>query len=282
LADVELVLLTHQHIDHVGLAEIVMRRAGADVACHVALAAWLEHLPMSHVADDAHIAARLRGHGVPIAEIAAFDARATTIRSFGSQPTPTVTLRDGEELCLRDRTLRAEHRPGHSPTDTVLVDTANGLMFTGDHLMTDAWTTPYLAPGAAAADDWAADFAPARALRAALEQTARTVPGVLGLPGHGEPVHDVRVHAAAVLKRQQARAESLLERIDRPTTAAELRSGRFTRLSPARGYLGLFEVLAELALLQEQGLVACLPGSPARVTRSDADRRSRRLGRDER
>src|SRR5205807_2865500 len=40
--DIELVVLSHQHMDHLGLAGIVARRSGAEVAALEALAPWTE------------------------------------------------------------------------------------------------------------------------------------------------------------------------------------------------------------------------------------------------
>lgn len=264
LTDVQLVLLTHQHIDHIGLATIVAQRARAELAAHATLVDWLERAPESHAEDDEHTAARMAAHGVPDTEIAEFQGRARAIRWLGSRPTPTITLRDGDEIQLRERTLRVVHRPGHSPTDTMFADAAHQLMFTGDHLMADAWATPHLVPGSSGGEDGLADLEPARTLRASLDETATTPANVFGLPGHGAPFPDVRAQALHVAQRQRDRAAALLERLDEPRTAAELRSGRFSKLSAARGYLGFLEVLAELSVLAEDGRVRHVAGSPIR------------------
>jgi glyoxylase-like metal-dependent hydrolase (beta-lactamase superfamily II) len=264
VADIELVLLTHQHIDHTGLAEIIVRRSGAELAGHATLAGWLARLPESHAQDDDHVAARMVAHGVPETEVAEFQARASTIRWLGSHPTPTVVLHDGAEIVLRDRTLRAAHRPGHSPTDTLYIDPSHELVFTGDHLMAGARATPFLVSGPQASGNGAPDLGPARAMRASLDATAAIGPDRLGLPGHGAPFADVRAQALHVARRQRARGAALLERLDQPRTTAELRAGRFPRLSAARGYVGLFEVLAELSVLVDQRLVDRLPGTPVR------------------
>jgi glyoxylase-like metal-dependent hydrolase (beta-lactamase superfamily II) len=264
ISDVELVLLTHQHIDHTGLAEIIVRRSRAELAAHATLVDWLARLPESHARDDDHIAARMLAHGVPKTEVAEFQARASTIRWLGSHPIPTVDLHDDAEIDLRDRTLRIAHRPGHSPTDTLYIDSSHELIFTGDHLMAGARATPFLVSGSQAGGDGGADLAPARAMRASLEATAAIGLGRLGLPGHGAPFADVRAQALHVAQRQHARGAALLERLDEPRTTAELRAGRFPRLPSARGYVGLFEVLAELSVLADQRLVERLPGTPVR------------------
>lgn len=258
LEEIDLVLLTHEHVDHIGLAEAVARRAGADVACHERLAAWLAELPGSLEADDAWTAARLVAHGAPPPVVAAFEARMEMMRMLGSVPRPSVVLREGEQLRLRDRTLRATLRPGHSPTDTVFDDRGHDLQLTGDHLMPDARTTPYLVPGPAG--DWRDDLAPARRLRASLEATATTAPAGLGLPGHGRPFTDVGAHARAQLDGQRRRALRLLQTLDAtPRTLFELAERSHPALSPQRAFLGMLELLARLALLLDEGLADAHP-----------------------
>src|SRR5206468_10825933 len=49
--DLELVVITHQHMDHLGLAGIVARRSGAEIAALEALAPWAASYGQ-HMADD--------------------------------------------------------------------------------------------------------------------------------------------------------------------------------------------------------------------------------------
>src|SRR3954465_3388513 len=51
--DIELVVLSHQHMDHLGLAGIVARRSGAEVAALEALAPWAAAYGQNMAADDA-------------------------------------------------------------------------------------------------------------------------------------------------------------------------------------------------------------------------------------
>ncbi|MDE3134513.1 MAG: MBL fold metallo-hydrolase, partial [Acidobacteriota bacterium] len=63
--DLELIALTHQHMDHEGLLEILVRRSGAQVAAFAPLAPWLADYRASTRGDDAYAQAMMRRHGIP-------------------------------------------------------------------------------------------------------------------------------------------------------------------------------------------------------------------------
>src|SRR4051794_18300000 len=64
LADIERVLITHQHMDHVGLAGLVAERSGAEVACLRALAPYLEGWDEWSARDDDLAHDLMLRHGV--------------------------------------------------------------------------------------------------------------------------------------------------------------------------------------------------------------------------
>ncbi len=119
IEELELILLTHQHMDHVGLLEILARRSRAEVAALHPLARYLESFSRSAAADDEFAQAIMRRHGVPRDVSMVLGSLGAAFRAFGSSGRVTRELRDGDELRLRDRTLRVFHRSGHSPTDTI-------------------------------------------------------------------------------------------------------------------------------------------------------------------
>lgn len=65
IEDIELVLITHQHVDHLGLAKTVATVSGADVACLDLLAQVLADFEAHVEADNETAAAVMRRHGVP-------------------------------------------------------------------------------------------------------------------------------------------------------------------------------------------------------------------------
>ncbi len=84
-------------------------------------------------------------HGIPADVVIALRAVSASFRAWGSAVEVTRPLHDGEELWLRDRTLRVLHRPGHSPSDTVFLDESRAILLAADHLIRHISSNPLLA-----------------------------------------------------------------------------------------------------------------------------------------
>ena len=65
IEDLGLIVLTHQHMDHLGLLEILARRSGASVAALYLLEPYLASFSRSAAADDEFAQEVMRRHGVP-------------------------------------------------------------------------------------------------------------------------------------------------------------------------------------------------------------------------
>ncbi len=104
-SDLELIILTHCHYDHVAAVPEIVKATGAKVAMHE------EDIPFIK-SDKINCAAM-----------------------FGSQSTPLkidIVLKDGNEIDLGDAKLRVIHTPGHTPGSICLYEPASKAMFTGD------------------------------------------------------------------------------------------------------------------------------------------------------
>ena len=144
IEDLELVVITHQHMDHLGLVEIVARRSGAEVAALDLLAPYLADFGKAAAADDEFAQAIMRRHGVPADLATVLGSVGAAFRAFGASATVTRPLHEGELLTLRDRGLRVLHRPGHSPTDTLFFDERRGILLGGDHLLAHISSNPLI------------------------------------------------------------------------------------------------------------------------------------------
>ncbi len=110
--DLELIVISHQHMDHFGLVHVLAERSGAQVAALDLLAPWLADFPGSMDADDAYAEQIIARHGVPADVRSVLRAVAATFHGWGAAAAVTMPLSDGAELKLPDRTLTVHHRPG--------------------------------------------------------------------------------------------------------------------------------------------------------------------------
>ncbi|MEA2141373.1 MAG: hypothetical protein QOC91_1472 [Solirubrobacteraceae bacterium] len=254
--DIELLVVSHQHIDHFGLAAILARRSGAEVAALDALAPYLSRYSEQADADDSFAEAIMLRHGIPPEVVTALRAVSAGFRAWGSAVEVTRPLADGSELRLRDRTLKVLHRPGHSPSDTVFHDEARSILLAADHLIKHISSNPLLARPLGAEPDYLGPRP--RALvsyMASLAQT-REMSLSLVLPGHGPPIVD---HVALIDERMRLhrrRAEKIRRLVEaQPRTAHEIAHELWGNVAVTQAYLTLSEVLGHVDLLLADGEV---------------------------
>ena len=251
--DIELVLVTHHHVDHTGLAATIARRSGAQIAAFHRAAAYGRHYDERASADRRFSLALMRHHGVPEAVIADSEGFWQFIQRMSDAYDADLELPDGATVRAGGRDLRVVARPGHSTTDALLVDERERIAFVGDHLLAGISSNTEIYP--AVEPDGTRPRARVEYLDS-LRQTS-VMPLDRLLTGHGD---EVTAHAELVRRR-------LVEhdrRCDRIVEA--LRGGRAnafeiaTRLWPARTVseqplLVVWEVLGHVDLLLDAGRI---------------------------
>jgi glyoxylase-like metal-dependent hydrolase (beta-lactamase superfamily II) len=256
IEDLGLIVITHQHMDHLGLLEIIARRSGAEVAALDVLGPYLEDFSASAVADDSFSMDVMRRHGVPSELATALGSVGAAFRAFGSSGHVSVPLCTGDELTLRDRTLTALHRPGHSPSDTVFWDEPRQILIAGDHLLARISSNPLISRPLAGppAGATAADRPHALVQYMASLRQTREMPARLVLGGHGPPVRD---HAALIDERfrMSARRADKVRRLleSGPQTAYDIASQMWGNVAVTQAFLTISEVLGHLDLLIADG-----------------------------
>jgi glyoxylase-like metal-dependent hydrolase (beta-lactamase superfamily II) len=260
IEDIELLVITHQHMDHFGLASILARRSGAEVAALDRLAPYLASYGEQTDLDDRFAEQTMLRHGIPPEIVTALRAVSAGFRAWGSQVEVTRPLADGSQLALRDRTLRVLHRPGHSPSDTIFLDEARSMLLAADHLIAHISSNPLLARPLGAEVGYGSPPTPRpQALvtyLASLERT-RAMELSLVLPGHGRPITD---HVALIDERfrmHRRRAEKIHRLIAaEPRTAHEIAQELWGNVAVTQAYLTLSEVLGHVDLLLQDGRVS--------------------------
>ncbi len=255
IEELELVVITHQHIDHLGLTEVIVRRSGAEVAALDLLAGYLERFGAGAKADDDFSMGIMRRHGVPDDLATALATVGAAFRAFGSSAPVTRPLADGDELALAARRLQVLHRPGHSPSDTLFWDAERGILLGGDHLLPHISSNPLISRPLDGSGD--ADRPQALIGYIASMRRTRELPVRIVLPGHGDPFAD---HARLIderLRMHSRRADKLLGMLAAgPLTAFELAQRMWGNIAVTQAYLTLSEVLGHMDLLVADGRAA--------------------------
>jgi glyoxylase-like metal-dependent hydrolase (beta-lactamase superfamily II) len=252
IEEIELVIITHQHIDHLGLVDIVAKRSGAEVAAIDVVVPFVENYGGDADRDDAEAAALMRRHGISEEVVTALRQVSGSFRAWGAKATVTRPLHDGQALELRDRSLEVQHRPGHSPSDTLFWDEERRILIAADHLIKHISSNPLISRPL----DGSAERT--QALITYLQSLKRTreLPAEIVLSGHGEPIID---HVALIDERfrlHQRRAEKLYRLIaEEERTGHELAQALWGDVAVTQAFLTLSEVIGHVDLLVNAGYV---------------------------
>ncbi len=253
LEEIELVLLTHQHLDHLGLVSLVVAHSGAQVAAIDRCASYLEGFPDEAQAEDEFAMAMMLRHGIPEDVVTALQAVSAAFRAWAARASVDRVLADGDRVELRDRTLEVMFRPGHSPSDTVFLDRARKQLVAGDHLLKHISSNPLLTRPLDGSDERPQE------LVTYLDSLRRTqdLDLELVLPGHGDPITDHRALIDVRFRGHERRADKIHRLVaERPRTAYEIAQALWGNIAVTQAYLTLSEVLGHTDLLLNAGRVS--------------------------
>ncbi|HEX3042642.1 MAG TPA: MBL fold metallo-hydrolase [Solirubrobacterales bacterium] len=252
LSDLELIVVTHQHIDHLGLVEILVEHSGAEVAALGAAAERLASFDEDAERDDAFAVEVMLRNGIPEDVTVALRSVSRSFRGWGSHVEVTKPLEDGGVLELGDRRLEVLHRPGHSPSDTVFWDEERKILLAADHLLPKISSNPLITRPLDGSERRT------QALVTYIESLEKTreMPAEIVLPGHGEPITD---HVELIDSRfasHERRKEKIYKLIaERPRTGYELAQALWGNVAVTQAFLTLSEVIGHADLLVNEGRV---------------------------
>jgi glyoxylase-like metal-dependent hydrolase (beta-lactamase superfamily II) len=250
--DIELVIVTHQHIDHLGLVEIVVEHSGAEVAAIDVAAQRFANFDEDADADDRFAVELMLRSGIPAETAEALQSVSQSFRSWGSHFEVTRPLADGEKIAFGDRTLQALHRPGHSPSDTVFWDEERRILIAADHLLAHISSNPLITRPL----DGSTERPQALVTYIESLKKTRAMPAEIVLGGHGDPVVD---HVALIddrLAKHERRKEKIYGLIaERPRTGYEIAQAIWGNVAVTQAFLTLSEVIGHADLLLNEGRV---------------------------
>ncbi len=247
-SDLGHIIVTHGHRDHMGLLGELQRISRAKTYSHPHVARHGEADPDSGDSRKQFYIDILFEFGVPNEITGQANSLYDRFRTLAEPFVIDEVLVDGGHTAGYD----IHFVPGHSPSDTLFVNTARGFSIVGDHILTNTNPNPLLRrpegeqPRAKSLVEY----------RASLQKSRKLDLG-LCLPGHGEPFLDHIPVIDRILSRQDKRSEQVLKLVQEgETTPYRVSKRLFPDLPLPNLHMGLSIAVGHLELLEGEGELA--------------------------
>jgi glyoxylase-like metal-dependent hydrolase (beta-lactamase superfamily II) len=254
LEQIERILVTHAHTDHFGQARRLKELSGAQVYASAGEAERMRTGWTPAAMRGGAGGAWMRRFGTPD-EIVNAKAPSGAMPADLSEPVDVDgVLAEGDRVDLGEFTLEVVATPGHCDDHIIFHERELGLIFSGDHLLTDISPVPLLhipppgAPRRPSLIEFMRSLSKAEALHA--EAT---------YPAHGDVIFDHRKLVASYRLHHERRKLQIARRLGkRVLSPFELGAEIFPRhfRDPRQSFLVISEVVGHLDLLVEDGTCA--------------------------
>jgi glyoxylase-like metal-dependent hydrolase (beta-lactamase superfamily II) len=253
LEQIERILVTHAHMDHFGQALRLREISGARVyASRIEAALMRTHFSPSGDRRE-FVRACFRRWGVPDGLLERESPMQELARRIQDPIEVDGVLDDGDRVRVHDLRLDVVATPGHCAGHVVFHEPELGLLFSGDHLLTDISPVPLLVFPERASDPRPKSLARFMASLARVEALACE----RVFPAHGDVILEHRKLIAGYRLHHERRKLQILRHLrgEGAASAWQLAARLFPAVYESQVYLVMSEVIGHLDLLVDEGSV---------------------------
>ena len=248
-SDIDVVLITHGHMDHFGGIAYVRERVDAPVGVHALDQRVLSHYEERVVMASQQILVFLERCGLserPRGRL--LNMYSAPKARYGRMPVDFM-LTETDDLVLPTATgsapssIQVFHVPGHAPGLVCL--RVDDILLTADHVLSRI--TPHQAPESITAHMGLAHYFESLRKIELLEGIR------IGLGGHEAPIENVSARCREIQSSHDERLDQVLAACDEPRTMGEISRAIFGSLHGYNVLLGLEEAAAHVEHLHQLG-----------------------------
>lgn len=247
-SDIRRILLTHGHLDHVGLAPRLVEESGAETWAHPDVIEQFATYDREVEEGQRFLHDLLLEFGAPQTAVDEVTRFRSQFHALGATFRIDHALEDGQVVGR----LKAHYVPGHSASDTLFYDAGRRAAFTGDHVLKGVSPNPLLRRESRRAMVRARSLLEyQRSLRLTRDLDIETC-----YPGHGAPFGEHRAVINGLLERHERRTREVAKLLEeRPMTPYEIVMRIFPRIANQSLHFALAVAVGHLDVLEDRGRV---------------------------
>ncbi|PJF44541.1 MAG: hypothetical protein CUN55_03480 [Phototrophicales bacterium] len=251
ISDIEQIILSHHHTDHIGLVERIARIADAPIVTHPYTKPFIETPQEARLRHDAFFRQICAEANVPHEMLSTIERTNAWILRFSNLPIPVArTIDEGDTILAGDTKWHVYHTPGHAGDLICLYDPTSGTLLASDHLILKISSNPVIEPSPNESGT-----RPRRLLEYIhhMKRIAELHPQI-AYSGHGRPIQDVMSLVETRIAHHRARAEKIYTYFsDGPAHLWDITERMYGHISQSEKFLALSEVLGHIDLLEAEG-----------------------------
>ena len=214
--DINLIIITHIHPDHFGLAGRLKQLSGATLAIHRLEKAAIDSRYLWTDLLLEQMGEWLRTNGVPASDIPTLQRASMGVLSLVASGIPDQSLFGGETISTGLFDLRVLWTPGHSAGHVCLYEPSRKILFAGDHILSE--TTPNISLHVQSGANPLGDYIESLSMLRSLDVD-------LALPAHEFKITNLQKRIDEILRHHDERTKEILKTLaTEPKTAYQIAS----------------------------------------------------------